>query len=331
VTIATIARQVGVHPSTVSRALNDGSGRMSSPRAAQIRVVAEAMGYKPDPWARSLRTRRSGLIGLVVPRLTDGVLAEMFEAAEDRARSFGYQAVTSSTRDIDQEERRLVRTLTDRRVDGLILATATLDDPLLGELDQQQIPFVLLNRRSADYPVVRGDDELGGYLATRHLISNGHTRIGFISGPPGISTSEDRRAGYRRALDEASIEQDDSLIAGSSFSPEGGVRAATALLSGPNPPTAIFAVNDATALGTIAIARDLGMAIPRDLAIVGYNDTDLAALLPVSLSSVSVPVREMGETAVELLHERLAGQTPRSVIMPPRLVARASSTNAIGA
>jgi len=251
----------------------------------------------------------------------------MFEAAEDFARTFAYQAVTSSTRDIDEEERRLVRGLTDRRVDGVILATATLDDPLLDELEAQRIPFVLLNRRSGNHPVVRGDDELGAYLATRHLISNRHERIGFISGPSGISTAEDRRAGYRRALAEASIPFDASLVVESSFAAEGGARAATELLSREAPPTAIFAVNDATALGAMAVARDLGMAIPRDLAVVGYNDTELASMLPVPLSSVAVPVHEMGEVAVQLLLERIAGKPARSVVMSPRLVARASSTS----
>ena len=311
--------------------MSDGPGRLGSERGAEIRRVAEAVGYQPNPWARSLRTKRSGLIGLVVPRLTDGVLAKMFEAAEDFARTVAYQAVTSSTRDMDEEERRLVRGLTDRRVDGVILATATLNDPLLDELEAQHTPFVLLNRRSGNHPVVRGDDELGAYLATRHLISNRHKRIGFISGPAGISTAEDRRAGYLRALSEASIPFDASLVVESTFAAESGARAATALLSSAAPPTAIFAVNDATALGVVAVARDLGLSIPRDLAIVGYNDTELAAMLPVPLSSVAVPVQEMGVVAVQLLLERMAGKPPRSVVMSPRLVARASSGGVIGA
>jgi LacI family transcriptional regulator len=325
VTIATVARQLGVHPSTVSRALRETNDGITNPRAARIREVALELGYQPNPWARSLRTQRSGLIGLVVPRLTDGVLARMFEAAEDRARAIGNHAVTSSTRDIDGEELRLVRALRELRVDGFVLATSTLRDPVLDELDQQGVPFVLLNRRSGDYPVVRGDDELGGYLATRHLLSKGHTRIGYIGGPAGVSTSEDRRRGYERALGEAGIQVDASVTAGSSFSAEGGARAASNLLTSTHPPTAIFAVNDAVAIGAMAVARDLGLTIPRDLAVVGYNDTDLAGLLPVPLSSISVPIDEMGRRAVELLLDRIAGKSVASLVMTPRLTARASS------
>lgn len=328
VTIATIARELGVHPSTVSRALSGGPTRISIARAARIREVAARMGYTPDPWARSLRTRRSGMLGLVVPRLTDGVLAKMFEAAEDFARAVGYQAVTLSTRDKDGEEGRLVQALTDRRVEGVILATATLIDPLLDELEAQGLPFVLLNRRSGTHPVVRGDDVRGAYLATRHLISNGHRDIGFISGPSGVSTAEDRRAGYERALTEASITVDPGRVVESSFAADGGVRAASVLLGRADRPTAIFAVNDATALGAMAVARDLGLVIPEDLAVVGYNDTELAALLPVPLSSVAVPVDEMGRVAVEVLLERIQGLPARSVVMEPQLVARASSAGA---
>jgi LacI family transcriptional regulator len=325
VTIATIAKELGVHPSTVSRALHGDAGSTSSARARRIREVAAEMGYTPDPWARSLRTRRSGLIGLVVPRLTDGVLAKMFEAAEDFARAVGYQAVTLSTRDKDGEEERLVRALIERRVDGVILATATLTDPLLDELEANALPFALLNRRSANHPVARGNDVLGGYLATRHLISVGHREIGFISGPSRVSTSEDRRTGYQRALAEASIPFDPDLIVESSFGADGGVRAASVLLGRERRPTAIFAVNDATALGAMAVARDLGLTIPDDLAVVGYNDTEIARLLPVPLSSVAVPVDDMGQNAVRILVERMRGLPPRSVVLEPQLVVRASS------
>jgi LacI family transcriptional regulator len=140
-----------------------------------------------------------------------------------------------------------------------------------------------------------------------------------------MSTAADRRRGYERALAEASIPLDGSLVVESTFSAEGGVNAASDLLSRNDRPTAIFAVNDATAVGAMAVARDLGLSIPDDVALVGYNDTELAGMLPVPLSSVSVPVREMGELAVDLLLEQLEGAEPRSVLLTPRLVVRASS------
>jgi LacI family transcriptional regulator len=262
-----------------------------------------------------------------MPRLTDAVLAVMFEAAEDRAREHGYQAVTLSTRDRHHEERRLVERLLDRRADGLILATAIIDDPLLPELETRGVPFVLLNRASGDYPSVRGDDEAGGYLATRHLLGQGHRRVGMLSGPPDVSTARYRLEGYHRAHAELGVAVDPTLIVPSSFTLDGGVEAGTRILTRPERPTALVTVNDATAVGVMAVARDLHLSIPADLAIVGYNDTDLAPMLPVPLTSVAVPLEEMGRLAVDVLVDRLAD--PAAPIAgrtyTPQLMVRASS------
>lgn len=321
-----VADALGVSPSTVSRALNPAQrGRIGAETVQRVRDAATAMGYAPHPWARSLRTKRTNTLGLVIPRLTDGVLALMFEAAEDRAREAGYFAVTLSTRDREGEQARLVSLLLERRVDGLILATPTVDDPSLDRIAERGTPFVLINRASGHHPGVRGDDELGGYLATQHLISNGHRRVGFVSGPMDVSTSSLRFDGYARAHREAGIPLDSSLVASSSFASEGGFVAAGQLLGRGDRPTAIFAVNDATAIGTLAAARDLGLRVPADLAVVGYNDTELAPMLQVPLSSVALPLEAMGHAAVDMLISVLAGNRPAARIFPPRLVVRASS------
>jgi LacI family transcriptional regulator len=327
VTLQTVAEVSGVHRSTASRALNPiEAQRVGDETIARVRLVAQELGYEPHPWARSLRTNRTMTIGLLIPRLTDVVLAAMFEAAEDRAREQGYQAVTVSTGDKEGVSRQLVDGLLDRRVDGLILATATLDDPLTDELNEQGIPFVLMNRASGDHPVVRGDDSIGGFLATRHLIAQGHRRIGFIGGLLDTSTAQLRLEGYRRAHDASHMATDSALVVPSSFSVDGGIGAAASLLSLADPPTAIFAVNDATAIGAMATLRDLGLAVPGDVAIVGYNNTDVGAALSVPLSSIAIPLQEIGRRAVDLLLEQLAGRHPHSVILPPRLVVRASSS-----
>jgi LacI family transcriptional regulator len=325
-TLRTIAEAAGVHPSTASRVLNsDESARVGDETAERVRRVAAKLGYEPHPWARSLRTNRTLMVGLIIPRLTDVVLAQMFEAAEDRAREHGYQAVTLSTRDRPDEERRLVNLLLDRRVDGLILATSLLEDPLLDELEEQGVPFILMNRCSGAHPAVRGDDELGGYLAAKHLLARGHRRIGFAAGPVRVSTAALRLNGFRRAHREAGVDLDESLIVESSFAVDGGVTAGGKLLGLPEPPTAIFAVNDSTALGVMAAARDLGIRVPEEVALVGYNDSEIAGVLPVPLSSVALPLEEIGRLAVDLLLERIAGQAPRTVVLPPRLKVRASS------
>ncbi|NJD28036.1 MAG: LacI family transcriptional regulator [Chloroflexi bacterium] len=326
-TIRTIADELGVHPSTVSRALReDESRKISAATRARVLATAEALGFRPNPVASSLRTKKTRTVGLLIPRLADVVLARMFEGAEDRARQLGYQAITTSTRDEPGSERKLAEGLLERRVDGLILATSTTGDPYPDELERRRIPFVLLNRSSRDHPCVRGDDELGGYLATRHLIAKGHRRIALIAGPPELSTTALRRQGFERALAENDLHSDARLVMSSSLEPQGGFDAGTQLLARPDRPTAVFAVNDATAVGVMAAARDLGIRLPDDLAVCGYNDSDLSGLLPIPLTSIALPLRDMGRAAVDLLLARLTGQAAESVVLAPRLIARESTS-----
>jgi len=331
VTIKTIAREAGVHPSTVSRALANDTRRVSDETIRRIKELANSLGYEANPWARSLRTQRSLTLGLVLPRLTDSILARMFEAAEDRARKHGYQAVTASTRDQNEEERRLITGLIERRVDGLIIATSAARDPFLDELARRDVPFQLMNRASGKHPTVSADDELGGYLATKHLLSRGHRRVGFIVGPLRFSTPVMRLRGYERAHAEAGVAFDETLVVESGFDAEAGLAAASRLLASPNPPTALFAVNDTVAMGAIAAARDLGLRVGDDLAVVGYNDNDLSQMLSVPLSSVAIPVEEMGRLAVDLLLEQIQGGAKQSVLLQPKLVVRASSGPIIAA
>jgi len=327
-TIRTIAEQLGVHPSTVSRALRgDGSGKISAEMRARVLAAAAAVGYRPNPWASSLRTSRTYALGLLIPHLIDVALAQMFEGAEARAREFGYQAITTGTHDDPAAERPLIQGHLQRRVEGLILATAMQSDPAIDEIDAIGTPFVLLNRASGDYPTVRGDDELGGYLATRHLIAQGHVTIGMVAGQTRFSTSALRQRGYERALAESGIPVDPSLIVKSTFEPRGGLVAGTQLLARKDRPTAIFSVNDYTAVGVMAAARDLGLRVPNDLALVGYNDSNISALLPTPLTSVALPLREMGEAAVDLLLKRIEGEEVESIVIPPTLLVRASSTH----
>lgn len=327
VTLKTIAELAGVHVATVSRALNPREAKKVHPETLRkVRALAEELGYEPDPWGRSLRTQRSLSIGLLLPRLVDGVLAIMFEAAEDRARSHGYQAVTTSTRDQPSEQRRLVSAMLERRVDGLILATPQIDDPLLPALEHRGVPFVIMNRSSDTYLSSCGNDELGGHLAASHLLEQGHRRIAMISGPRNVSTSAGRYAGYVIAHRDHNAKVDDSLVVAAGFTPEDGQSAMQALLGRDDPPTAVFAINDAAALGAMAAVRNAGLNVPDDIAIVGYNDSPMARMLPVPLTSVRVPVEDIATQAVELLIAVLNGDDAKSAIFEPSLIIRASST-----
>ena len=262
------------------------------------------------------------MIGLAVPRLTDIVLAQMFEAAQERVRSFGYETITVSGDEQDPGHAS-VHGLLERRVDGLILATANLDAHSLDAFTD--IPFILLNRASGSYPVVRGDDELGGYLATRHLLEMGHRRIAHLAGPRNVSTSRLRLDGYRRALTEFDVPFDSSLVAYSEFDTLSALPAADQLLAKSHP-TAMFCVNDFVAIAAMSKARDRGLRLPDDLAVVGYNDTEVAPLLATPLSTVRMPLQEMGALAADMIFELMDGHVPESVVLQPELIIRASSS-----
>ncbi|TAM70680.1 MAG: LacI family transcriptional regulator [Microbacteriaceae bacterium] len=332
VTLQEVARRAGVHPSTVSRALNSGGAQhLGAETVQRVKSIAAELGYEPNPWARNLRTRRSRMLGLVIPRLKDVVLADIFESAEDRARERGYQAVTASSRDDPGVQETVVQRLLDQRVDGFVLATPRIDDPILDQLSGRNVPFVLVNRTSGRYPCVRGDDELGGYLATQHLLKQGHRRVGIVAGPLNVSTSAGRLAGYRRAHAEHQLEVDESLIVeAADFAAESGATAAGRLLSRRDAPSALFCFNDSLAIGAMSVARDLGLDIPTDLAVVGFNDTGTAALLPVPLTSVFLPLGIMGREAVDMLLAMIDGEDPTSVVHAPRLTARSTSAHKIG-
>lgn len=331
VTLQSIADRAGVHVSTVSRALDPTPARpVSVETVARIRAIADELGFEPNPWARSLRTNRTGTIGLVIPRLVDNVLATVFESAEFAAIGRGYQAITVSTGDdrtrLDQATQRLL----DRRVDGLVLAAARVDEPVLDKLQARRVPFVLLNRASGDNICFRADDELGAYLATRHLLERGHRHVAHAAGVGGTSTSNARQVGYVRAIESAGLRVDDELIIGSDLSIDSGIDVGNRLLTAAVRPTAIFAANDYVAIGIMAAARDLGLRVPDDVALVGFNDTGLAEALPVPLSSVAIPLPEMGKQAVNGLADLIEGKPVESRVFPVHLKIRASSAPQVG-
>jgi LacI family transcriptional regulator len=213
------------------------------------------------------------------------------------------------------------------RVDGLILTTATTEGGLCSELLERGIPHVLALRAYGTSPSVTGDDALGGYLATRHLIDLGHREIGIVAGPDEAPTALARREGYRRALAEAGLQERPEFAYASTFSMESGEAAAEAFLAGSRRPTAVFAVNDNTAIGFTSVIQRAGLRIPQDLSVVGYNDIPLAARLSPGLTTVHVPIHEFGSAAARVLLEEIdTGRVePRRVVYSPQLVVRGSS------
>ncbi|HRO95016.1 LacI family DNA-binding transcriptional regulator [Citricoccus sp.] len=326
VTIRDVARAAGVSISTVSRVLDDRHPPSTSPSAERVRAAATELGYRPDAYASGLRRQHSRTVGVLVPRLSDTVMAMFFEEVARACAAQAGFAIVATTEDRPEAERAAAETLLRQRVDGLILTTARLDDPFAAELRTQGVPHVLALRTDHVSPTAAGDDELGGYLATRHLLDLGHRQIALVAGPSYASTAVARQAGYRRAMAEAGLADVEHLIHESTFGMDSGETAARAILTGPDRPTAIFAVNDNTAIGVLAAAQAAGLSVPDDLSVVGYNDIPVSARLPVALTSVRVPFDRIATHAVDLLTQQLAGTlSAEPVTATPTLIPRQST------
>ncbi|HET9381791.1 MAG TPA: LacI family DNA-binding transcriptional regulator [Streptomyces sp.] len=330
VTMKAVAEHAGVHVSTVSRALSESAAGVSPEVVARIREIARELGYQPNAAAASLRTRRTRGVGVVVPRLTDAVLATIFEGIDSHATDNGYQAVVASTGDNPDERCRRLRLL-GRRIDGLIVGDAHLSDDSLAAIADSGMPFVLVNRRAAGRVSVTCADERGGRLVGRHFLDLGHRRIGIAGGHPWASTAMDRADGCRAELAEHGVRIPDPYVLHYGFDVDCGRRAGEALLDLDPRPTAIFAVNDYSALGVMAAMRDRGLVPGRDIAVAGFNDTDIARQLTIPLTSVDSSPHRMGQIAAETLLHLLAGKEATSVELAPVLRVRASTTGGTGA
>jgi LacI family transcriptional regulator len=328
-TLHTIAQSAGVDVSTVSRVLNGSSEeaqRAASPQTAErIRQWAARLNYRPNPHAISLRTQRSNVIGVLVRRLSDIVLATIYEGIEDAAARHAMTTFVMNTHDQAAERRERTELALSRRVDGLIFGEAHIDGVFLDEIAARQVPFVLVNRRAGQHPAVTCDDYQGGRMVAEHFLELGHTRVGVIAGEPHASTSVDRTAGFLDRYREAGITVPASRVVQSHFDAEGGRAAADRLLRARIRPAAIFAVNDFDAIGALGALRDQGLRPGRDIAIAGFNDTPLAAQLPIPLTSVRSPMHEMGAHSLELLLRIRAGQPAQSERLSPELIVRAST------
>ncbi|ALU73437.1 LacI family transcriptional regulator (plasmid) [Rhodococcus erythropolis R138] len=324
-----IATELGVSTSTVSRVLNsrgDEAMRWGSPATvARIRSYAEESGYSPNPQASSLRTRRSGLIGVLVPRLQDFVLATIYEGIEEAATEVGLSTFVTNSRDVVELQRARTQMMIDRRVDGLIYGDAHLDHEFLDEVHDRGLKFALTSRRSGNYPSATVDDVKGGRLVGQHLVDSGRRDVAVLAGLPFASTARDRTRGLVEALADNGVDVPSDRIVYSGFDPAGGRSAIEELLALGSLPEAIFATNDFAALGAFGALRDRGIRVPDDVAMVGYNDTPLAEGGAVPLTTVRSPMHEMGRRSLGLLIDVLAGKNPEPVLLEPELIIRRST------
>lgn len=330
-TLKDVARRAGVHPATASRALSQETRLLVSDATAnRVLAAATELGYRPNAVARSLRTRRSHTVGVLVPDLTNPLFPPMVRGLADRLETHGYVALIGNTDSDDARERRVFEQLRARHVDGYVLATARLQDPLLADAARCGVPVVLMNRIAAGdgFPSVTVDNEAGVRLAVRHLVSLGHRHIACIAGPQDLSTGLARYRAFASAMAEADLEVAASRVSfARSFSIDEGYRCARQILAGPDGCTAVAAGNDMLAVGCYRALDEAGLGCPADISVVGFNDMPFIDMLRPPLTTVAFSHVEVGAQAADLLIERLNGAAgPAKVLhVVPDLIVRGST------
>jgi len=308
--IKDIARAAKVSHSTVSRALRDSS--LVSPETAErIKRIARESHFRVSAVGRSLATGRTNSIGVVVTTISDPFIAEVVTAVEDTANARRYSVILASSKSDPEREMKVVQSFEERRVDGILVLASRVGSVYMPMLAQMKIPIVLINSQHPGEFIysVSIDNSAGARAATRFLIQLGHKRIGYVGDRAGTPSSATRLAGYRLALERANIPFLQELTAEGDVHPEGGLRATQRLLSLPDRPTAIFCYNDMTAMGALNAAWQIGLRIPEDISIIGFDDLAIASYTIPPLTTVRQPKHDMGRMATEILLNLLAGST----------------------
>lgn len=330
VTMSDVARQAGVSLMTVSRVINK-KGDVSSETRQRVLEVISSLGYRPSAIARSLATKETSTIGLVVPDVSNAFFAEVTQGVEHLAYSRGYHVFLCNTEEDPQREVAVIQSLEEKRVDGLILCSSRLEEQKLMSVIANLPAVVLINRRlqtaQDSLDTVNLDDEQCGRLAAGHLVKSGHKRIGMVSGPLTSYSGAGRRRGFLRALREAGIDPVDDWIKPCQPSVEGGYEATRYLLNTHPQLTALFCFNDLVAVGALQACDELKRRVPEDLAIVGHDDIPVAALVSPALTTCRVPRYELGARAVNALLERLRDCPGNcsQIVLQPELVIRESA------
>ncbi len=332
VTIADVAREAGVHPSTVSRALNPATrGMVTEAVALRVGEAAARLGWRPSVIAAGLRTRRSRTIGILVPDLVNPIFPPIVRAAEAVLAGRGYATLVANTDNDPGREELLISRMAEHLADGLMLASAAEGTRALALCARFRIPAVLINRRlpgtARAATAVTNDDRHGIGLAVAHLVALGHRRIAHLAGPAGVSTAADRRAGFRAAMRSAGLDPAEAPVAAASGYTIAAGRAAMAkLLEGPSF-TAVVAANDMLCLGAYDALAAAGLRPGADISVTGFNDMPFVDRISPGLTTVRIQHAEMGRQAATLLLEEIdtPGAPHRDIRLTPELVIRGST------
>lgn len=330
-TLKDVAHAAGVHTSTASRALNEMTRSVVNAETVErVLEAAHRLGYAPHPLARGLRTNQTMTAGIVIPDVENPLFGQIIAGVESALGEDGYSLLIANTERDHPDPDSVIRTLVERRVDGLILATATRDDALLEILAGSGVPIVLVNRTTErlQLPSVLGDDHAGIGLAVEHLEALGHAAIGHVAGPLVLSTGKTRYEAFLYWTNHLGLVADQSNVEEADwFQVEPGYVAARALLERRPDLTAIVGGNDLLALGAYKAIRDMGLRVGDDISVTGYNDMPLVDLMEPGLTSVRVPYREMGAEAARrlLLNMRSSSPEGNQVMLTPKLSIRGST------
>lgn len=322
-TIHDVAKRAGVSKSLVSLVIQESPYVSDERRAAVLQAVDE-LGYRPNAMARSLVQQRSHVLGVMLSNLHNPFFADLVDGIEDRALESGYRALFNSGKREPEREAIALEMLLELQADGLILAGTLLDMKTINEAGTA-VPIALIARatRSRTVDSVAGDDRAGARIAVDYLVSLGHQRIAHVDGGRGAGAQR-RRRGYEAAMKAHGLE---SMVAGGTYTEEGGALGVEELLEANQHPTAIFAANDLAALGCLQAISDIDRSVPDDVSLIGYDNAWLAGLQHISLTTIDQPRHELGTTAVELLIERIQGgrTDARHIVLSPSLVPRATT------
>jgi LacI family transcriptional regulator len=329
VTIRDVARLAGVSVATVSRVLNASAPVREATRARVLEVAGE-LRFSPNTAARTLSRQRAGALGVILPDLYGEFFSELLRGIDQEAQRAGHSLLVSSSHHDSRGIGAAVRAMRGR-IDGLMVMAPDVSAPLLADVLPGGVPIVLLNGPAVDADVYEITvDNFGGARAmTRHLVALGHRRVGFIAGAELNHEAIERERGYLVAMREAGLPRDPALSVRGNFSEDGGWRGARQLLALTPPPTAIFAANDAMAVGALSALREAGVRVPAQVAVVGFDDIPVARFLNPPLTSVRVGIAALGERAAALLLAALAERSPpasapRRDVLPAELVIRDS-------
>lgn len=332
-TIREVAKRAGVAPITVSRVINN-SGYVNEKTRTRVETAIADLGYVPNMLARSLRSRRTNTLALILTDISNPFWTTVARGVEDATSNADFNVILCNTDESEIEQDKYLHMLLQKQVDGVLLVPARSTVDSIRFVQNQGTPVVVLDRRipDAQTDVVRCDSEGGAYQLMRLLLSLGHRQIAMLSGPQGVSTSEDRTAGYRRALNEAGLDIDAAMIHYGEFSLESGYAMTQQMLARTPRPSGLFAGNNFIAIGALRALRDAGLRVPEDMALVGFDDLPADLMVDPFLTVAAQPAYEMGRQATELLLARLSGAAPatyQEIVLPTTIVVRESSGRAL--